>query len=200
MKWIKNCYQKILNFCGTRHVYKVLATLSFTESCCFVIPPEVLMMPMAYADRKVAWKAAFVTTLFSVFGAIAGYFMGHWLWEMVSGPLFSYIPGFAKYFDEVGKLYHDNAVEALFLAAFTPIPFKVFTVAAGVYSSQVSLFTLIWVSIVGRGLRYYGMVAVVYYFGEHAKVIIEKHFVRLTYVVMILVLLLIVYKNFLHKN
>ena len=174
--WVKKIYFKSIESCGHPRAPWILGILSFTESCFFIIPPEILLLPMCYAKRKLSWFYALVTTLTSVMGALTGYLMGMWLWEALGPWFFEYIPGFARYFDLVGVKYGENAVGALFLAAFTPIPFKVFTVAAGVYSQHVGMATLILVSLVGRGVRYFIMAALIYYLGEKAKEIIEKHF------------------------
>lgn len=160
--------------------------LSFTESFCFIIPPEVMMLPMSYANRKKAFHYAAIATFTSVLGAISGYYVGSLLWAEVQPTLFELIPAFEKYFDVVGEKYKENAVSALLIAAFTPIPFKVFTVTAGVYSAQVSITTLIVTSIVGRGARYSIMCGIVYFFGEKAQEIIEKHFKYASIAIMIL--------------
>ena len=184
--WIGFLYNKILASCGHPTAPWILGVLSFTESCCFVIPPEVLLLPMTYADRKKAWINAAITTITSVLGAIAGYFLGMLLWQEIQPYAFDYIPGFAKHFDKVGEMYKDNATGALLLAAFTPIPFKVFTVAAGVWSAKIGLPLLIITSIVGRGARYFILTGIVYFFGEKAQELIEKHFKIFTVLVMIL--------------
>jgi membrane protein YqaA with SNARE-associated domain len=176
LKLFQNIYERILKSCDSKYAPFILGFLSFTESCIFIIPPEILLLPMTYAKRKKAWLYAGITTVTSVIGAVAGYAIGHLLWDVMQEPLFRFIPGFASHFDYVGDLYQENVFSALFLAAFTPIPFKVFTVAAGVYSSKVSLFSLIWICTLGRGLRYFIMVGLIFAFGARAKEIIEKHF------------------------
>ena len=173
---LKKIYFKSIESCGHPRAPWVLGILSFTESCFFVIPPEILLLPMCYARRKMSWFYALVATLTSVVGALSGYLMGMWLWGEIGSWFFDYIPGFERYFDIVGDKYGENAISALFLAAFTPIPFKVFTVAAGVYSHHVGMATLILVSLFGRGLRYFILAGLIYYFGERAREIIEKYF------------------------
>lgn len=196
--WLGRMYQKSLESCRSPRAPWVLGVLSFTESCCFIIPPEFLMLPMSYANRKKAFWFATITTVTSVLGAIFGYFLGATLWENgLESFMFSYVPGFEKHFNSVGDMYRDNAAMALFLAAFTPIPFKVFTVAAGVYSAKVSLAIVIIMSIIGRGLRYFSMCALVYFFGERAQGWIEKHFKTFTIGVGILVVLFVIIKKLL---
>lgn len=191
-------YVWALEMCDTRFSVVLLGILSFTESCIFIIPPEVMLLPMSYARRKKAFYFALITTITSVLGAIAGYYIGLLFWQEVSPFIFKYIPGFARYFDHVGNLYQENAVSALFLAAFTPIPFKVFTVVAGVYSTKIALTTLVITSLLGRGARYFILSGIVYLFGEKAQEIIEKHFRLATLVIMVLGIAFLVFLKMRH--
>jgi len=183
---LASLYVKILDSCESKFAPYILGILSFTESFCFIIPPEVIMLPMAYANRAKAFLYSTIATITSVLGAIAGYYLGMLLWTEIQPYAFSYIPGFAKHFDHVGTLFQENSVGALLLAAFTPIPFKVFTVTAGVYSAKISIFTLIWTAILGRGVRYSILTGIVYVLGDRAQVWIERHFKTFTIVVMFL--------------
>lgn len=198
MRWFRELYEKILRSCESKKAPYILGVLSFTESCCFIIPPEVMLLPMTYADRTRAWRLAMITTATSVLGAIAGYLMGALLWDVLQEPLFTYIPGFAKYFDVVGLKFQDNASLAIFLAAFTPIPFKVFTVAAGVYSAKISIVTLIIMSIIGRGIRYYLMAGAIAIFGKKAKKLIEERFGMMSMIGGVLVVLVVYLLKFRH--
>lgn len=174
--WIGFLYQKVLESCKSPMAVIWLGVLSFTESCMFIIPPETMLLPMCYANRKKAFYYAFITTVTSIMGAVAGYYIGMLLWNQIQPFFFEYIPGFSKHFDNVGELYKENVYTSLFLAAFTPIPFKVFTLAAGVYSAKISLGVLIGVCTLGRGLRYFLMAGLIYFFGDRAQELIEKHF------------------------
>ncbi|MCK5884860.1 MAG: DedA family protein [Bacteriovoracaceae bacterium] len=186
----RRLYNVILKGCESKAAPWILGVLSFTESCCFIIPPEVMMLPMGYANRKRVFHYALITTVASVLGAVAGYYMGALAWDILQPFLFSYVPGFESYFDVVKMKYADNATLALFVAAFTPIPFKVFTVGAGVFSDQVSIILLIGASFVGRGARYFMLSGLVYFLGARAKKIIEKYFMKFTILVGILVIIL----------
>ena len=184
--WIQWLYFKIIDSCKHKMAPWIMGLLSFTESFCFIIPPEVMFLPMSYANRKKAFHYAAIATVTSVLGAIAGYYLGSFAWQEIQPLMYEWIPGFEKNFDLVGQKFQENAVGALFLAAFTPIPFKVFTVTAGVYSAKIGIATLIGTSLVGRGLRYSIMCGIVYFFGEKAQEIIEKHFKWATIGIMIL--------------
>ncbi len=186
---MKFLYNKLLESCKSKLAPYILAVVSFTESCCFIVPPEVMLLPMGYAQRKKAFRFALITSIASVFGAAAGYYMGAFLWAEISTFVFDYIPGFEKNFDHVGNLYQQNAVSTLLIAAFTPIPYKVFTVVAGVYSAKISFFLLLITAIVGRGTRYFILSGLIYFFGAKAQEIIEKHFTKFTILVGVLVVI-----------
>jgi membrane protein YqaA with SNARE-associated domain len=190
--WLEWVYFKILNSCGHASAPWILALLSFTESCCFIIPPEVILFPMSYAQRKKAWLYGAITTITSVMGAVAGYYLGALLWTEIQPYAFSYIPGFEANFEKVGQMYKENAISALFISAFTPIPFKVFTVSAGIYADRIGLLTLIGTSLVGRGARYFIMVGLIYFLGDKAKELIEKHFKIFSIVLAVLAIALFV--------
>ena len=192
---VERTYLWILKKCSSRVAPYLLALLSFTESCIFIIPPELMLLPMSYANRKKSFAYALNTTISSVFGAMFGYVLGYFFWEQFGQVAFEYIPGFAKHFDHVTNLYKENAILYLFVAAFTPIPFKVFTLAAGV--SHISFTLLVVTSLVGRGLRYFILSSLVFFLGEKAKVIIEKHFTAFTIFVGLLVVVAVLVKKFL---
>ncbi|MBT3586855.1 MAG: DedA family protein [Halobacteriovoraceae bacterium] len=186
---LNRLYDKVLESCDSKYAPYILALVSFTESCCFIIPPEVMMLPMGIANRKKIFFWTGIATVFSVLGAIAGYYLGAYFWQSIQPFMFEYIPGFAHNFEKVGEMYRENAVSALFIAAFTPIPYKVFTVVAGVYSAKIGLLTLIGTAIVGRGTRYFIIAGVIYILGPKAKEFIEKHFVKFTWAVGLVIVL-----------
>ncbi len=196
VKFLGRFYSWILATCQTRKAIWTLGLLSFTESSIFIIPPEILLLPMCYAKRRSSFYFAFVTTMTSVFGAMAGYAIGALLWDQLGPFLFNYMPGLEQNFDKVGTLYQENAILSLFLAAFTPIPFKVFTLAAGVYHAKISFMTLALMSLVGRGARYFILGGLVYFFGPKARNIIEKNFKKFTIIVALLGILAIVLSKF----
>lgn len=177
---LKSLYQWTLHQSGSPWAPYLLAAVAFTESSFFPIPPEVLLIPMGLQIKKKMWYYCFLATLFSVLGAALGYYIGHFFWHELGEYFFQYIPGFEKHFNYVGELYKENTFITVFLAAFTIIPFKVFTVAAGVYSDKVSLSLLLFASVIGRGVRYFGLGIIIYLWGQRAKRYIEENFTKIT--------------------
>ena len=150
MKLFGPLYERVLGWSRHRHAVRYLGVLSFAESSFFPIPPDVMLAPMCLADRRRAWYFATVTTITSLLGGIAGYFIGYFLFDAIEPWLQTthywdaYLKGrdwFAKY-----------GVLAVFVAGFSPIPYKIFTITAGVAALNLPGFIL--ASLVGRGGRF----------------------------------------------
>ncbi len=187
MNPLKRLYKRILKSCESRKAPYLLALLSLTESCVFIIPPETMLLPMTLANRKNVWRFVAITTFFSMVGAVIGYFIGQYSWIGLQGWVFSHFPSFETHFASVGQLFSENAVEALLLAAITPIPYKVFTIAAGVYSDQISLWLVIVTCLLGRGFRYGLLAGLVAIFGKKIEEVLEKYFPWVTLLVGLLI-------------
>lgn len=187
---LRRLYDWVLHWANTPYGTPALALIAFVESSFFPIPPDVLQIALSASRPKRSFFYAFISTAGSVAGAIVGWFIGYTLWTTASGFFYTYVPGITpESMAYVGELYHDNAALALFGAAFTPIPFKVFAIAAGVFSEYVSLQTLIIMSIIGRSVRFFLVATCMYFFGPHVKVFIERYFNILSLVLFVLVVL-----------
>ena len=169
----RRLYNWTLGLAHRPHGTAALFLIAFAESSFFPVPPDVLQIALTLERRRRAWWYALVSTAGSVIGGVFGYAIGWGLWHLVSSFFFSYVFS-AETFDKVVGWYTANAAEAIFLAAFTPIPYKVFTVAAGVCS--VSLPILIVASILGRGLRFFTVAALMWWFGPPIKRLIDRYF------------------------
>ncbi|MDR0521214.1 MAG: DedA family protein [Planctomycetaceae bacterium] len=187
MKFIRKLYDWTLSWAETRYGSPALFVMAFAESSFFPIPPDVLQIALSAGKPLRAFWYAAVSLTGSILGALLGYYIGFKLWEMTQHFFFTYIPGFTQdHFSYVQGLYEQNAFWAIFTAAVTPIPYKVFTIAAGTFS--VSLLTLVIASIVGRGLRFFAVAALMYFFGAAVKNWIDRYFNGLTIVFTILLI------------
>ncbi len=181
----RRIYDWVLSFAHKKHSTAALAVLSFAESSFFPIPPDVLLMPMCLAKREKALWYATVCTLASVAGGVAGYYIGYALWDGLSHYFYTYIPGFKpETFDKVAKLYAEYNFWIVFAAALTPIPYKVFTIAGGVF--HIALLPFIVASVVGRGLRFFAEAGLMWFFGPKVLPLIDKYFNLLTIVFTLL--------------
>jgi len=145
-----------------------LFTLAFMESSFFPIPPDVILIPMCIAKPELALWFAMIATCGSAIGGVFGYLIGRFFGR----PALNFF--FKKQQDkiqEVERLYNKYGVWAVGVAAFTPIPYKIFTIASGVFRMNVLGFTLI--SIIGRGMRFFIVATLLMFFGEKIKANIE---------------------------
>lgn len=188
--WLRGLYDWTLSWAETPYGAPALFLLAFLEASFFPVPPDVLLMALALGRPKRALYYAGICTAGSVVGGILGWYIGLGLWASLGVPagcpefgggalLFDAIPGFScAKFGTVAGYYQDNAWMALFTAAFTPIPYKVFTIAAGVF--QVSLLTLVGASLLGRGARFFLVAGLIRAFGPQVRAFIEKRFEAMT--------------------
>ena len=182
---LRKLYYWTLHWADTRYALPALVILSFAESSFFPIPPDILLMAMCFArPQKWLLYSAWCTAA-SVAGGVLGWYLGWGFWELTKGFFFDIVPGFTpEVFDKVQHLYQDNAFLAILTAAFTPIPYKVFTVAAGVCA--VSIPTLIMASLLGRGGRFFLVGGIIRFFGPKAKPFLEKNFEWATVLLLVL--------------
>jgi len=181
---LRRLYDWVLSWADSRFGTAGLATISFAESSFFPIPPDVLQIALSVAKPTRSFLYAAVSTVASVAGGILGWAIGQGLWQAVEPWFFGYVPGFSREkFDYVESLYQGNAFLAIFAAAFTPIPYKVFTIAAGVCS--VPLGTLAAASALGRGGRFFLVAAATYFFGAAAKRFLDRYLEAITLLLLV---------------
>lgn len=171
---IRRLYDWVLSWADSRHGLTALAAISFAESSFFPIPPDVLQIALSVAKPRSSFLYAAVSAVASVAGGVLGWAIGWGLWHVIADWFFAYVPGFShEKFEYVEKLYQGNAFAAIFAAAFTPIPYKIFTIAAGVFS--VPLATLVMASALGRSARFFLVATVMYFCGATAKKFIDRY-------------------------
>ncbi len=196
MKSFRRLYDWILSWADTPYGVPVLAVLAFIEASFFPIPPDVLLMALALALPKKAYRFALVASLGSVAGGALGYLIGWGLWDSVGPWFFQYIPGVTpEGFAQVGGLFEQYGFWIIFAAGFTPIPYKIFTIAAGVFSLNFPVFML--ASLIGRSLRFFLVAALFYAMGEPARKLIDKYFNLLSILLLIVIIgVILLYKYF----
>lgn len=178
-------YDQVLLWAAHRRAPSILGALSFAESSFFPIPPDVMLAPMCLARPKRAWFLATLCTVTSVLGGILGYLIGRLAFESIEPWLMtsSYAGAFEAAvvsFEQWGAIY-------ILLAGFTPIPYKVFTISAGVVGMPLLPFLL--GSVIGRGARFFLVAGLIRAMGERAAGQIRKWVDLIGWVVMALVLI-----------
>ncbi len=176
----RRMYDWVISFARHKHATLALFVLSFVESSFFPIPPDVLLAPLCLGNRKKALWFASVCTLGSVLGAYLGYVIGCSLIDLAL-----MIPGLTQ--DRVDLLAGEVEVHGqwyVFIAALTPIPFKLLTITAGFAKMSLLIFTL--ACLVGRATRFFGVALLFYWVGPKATPLIDKYFNLLCVVFVVL--------------
>ncbi len=181
---MRKLYNKVLSAAAHRHAKWWLAFVSFIESSIFIIPPDVMIIPMVLADRAKWWRIALTATIASVVGGIGGYLIGVFLFDSLGQSLLEFYSNGDK-FREYIKIYEEWGGWAVFGAGLTPFPYKVITVASGVAKLDLTLF--IFTSLIARGLRFFCLAGLLFYFGESIKKTIEKYFGPITILFLVLI-------------
>ncbi|SVC05073.1 uncharacterized protein METZ01_LOCUS257927 [marine metagenome] len=173
---LRKLYDHVMALAGKRRAIWWLAGVSFAESVFFPIPPDILLVPMVLANRRRAWRIAGVCTLASVLGGLLGYAIGLWLFNAVGQPLLEFY-GSEDKFSQFQDYYNQWGGWIAGAGGFTPLPYKVITIASGVTRLDISIFIL--ASVVSRGLRFYIEAALLWRFGEPVREFIERYLGKL---------------------
>ena len=162
-----------------------LFVMSFTESSFFPVPPDILLIAILLTPLRVKWVSySTLTTIASVLGGVFGYLIGLVLFEAIGASVVT-LYGLEDEMVRVGELFSKNAFFAIFTAAFTPIPYKVFTISAGLFS--IPIIPFITASILGRGLRFLAVGFVTARFGERATRLALRYFNWLTLALVVII-------------
>jgi len=176
-------YERVLAWSRHPHAERYLAGLSFAESSFFPVPVDVMLAPMCFANRQRAWRFAVIASLFSVLGGLGGYAIGWGLFETIQPWLVDskYWPAY-----ETSRAWFDRyGVWAIFIAGFSPIPYKVFTIAAGVAVLNLPGFFL--ASLVGRGARFFLVASLVVLGGEKLEDTLRRYVERIGWAVSVVI-------------
>ncbi|MFQ5786600.1 MAG: YqaA family protein [Thermodesulfobacteriota bacterium] len=182
---LRRLYDWTIHWAQTPHSTWALFILAFCESSFFPIPPDVLLIALAVAIPAKSFRYAWICSAGSVLGGCFGYFIGYEFFEHVGRPIISFY-NITDMFNVVSTQYQNNAFAAIAVAGFTPIPYKVFTISAGV--CNVNIFILILASALSRSARFFMVAGLFYLFGPKIKVFIEKYFNVFTIVFVILLI------------
>ncbi|MBQ1425297.1 MAG: DedA family protein [Succinivibrionaceae bacterium] len=181
---IKACYDYCLKLSKHRYAKFFMCVNSFIESIFWPLPVEAILIPMCLAQPKKSLGFAFYATIFSVLGAWVGYLLGYYLWDVLQ-PIFVKL-GYLHHVETIKEWFESFGILFVALGAFTPIPYKVIAITTGViaashgidmwgFSSQISIYTFLIVSLFGRGARFYLEGGLIKIFGEKMRDNIGKY-------------------------
>lgn len=174
---LKRLYDQTLTLAARREAAWALAGVAFVESSVFPIPPDVMLIPMVLAQRLKAWAYAAIATIASVLGGAAGYAVGYFLFEVVGRPILA-LYGYSDEFASFAERYNAWGAWIVLFAGITPFPYKVITIASGATGLDFLVFMI--ASVIARGLRFYLVCGLLYWFGPPIRTFIEARLGLLT--------------------
>lgn len=172
MKLFQPCYDLALRWSKHPAASRYLALLSFAESVIFPIPPDVMLAPMSLSQPSRAWHFALITTLASIVGGVAGYLLGFFAFDTLLQP-FIEASGYAHKLETAIGWFETYGVWVVFLAGFSPIPYKVFTISAGVL--QMAFLPFLIASAIGRGARFFLVASLMKWGGARMEEQLRKY-------------------------
>lgn len=187
MKFLRKLYDWVLHWADTPYGPLALLLLALAESSFFPVPPDPLLIALCLGAIKRSWRFAFYASVASLIGGVIGYLIGYGIWESVDSFFFKYIPGFTEsLFQKVMINYRNYGFWYVFSAGFTPIPYKVFTIASGVF--KLNFFIFLIASALSRSLRFFLVAALFRKFGPGIKSFIDRYFNLLAILFFLLLL------------
>jgi membrane protein YqaA with SNARE-associated domain len=187
--WHRRLYNWVIHFADTPHGERALFLLSFAESSFFPVPPDVLLAPLTLGAPKKWFRFALSCSIASVLGGILGYFIGVFLWEQIGGWVFSHLGaiGFTQEnFDAFQEGYNKYGFWIVFTCGFTPLPYKVCTITAGV--AEIFFPGFLIASALSRSARFFIVAGLFGWKGEAIRPFIEKYFNWLSLAFVILLI------------
>ncbi len=164
-------YSKVLALAKHKYSERYLAGISFAESSFFPIPVDVMLAPMVLAQPDKAWRLASITTVMSILGGVFGYLIGAFLFDSYGDEILNYFHAHDK-FAQVQASYIEHGMAIVLLAGFTPVPYKIFTIASGVVG--IAIFPFILLSLISRGARFFLVAGLVKLGGDKLESTIHK--------------------------
>ncbi len=169
---LRRAYDWTMRLAAHHRAGWALAIVAFLESSVFPIPPDALLVPMGLARRQRVWWYAAIATLASVIGGLAGYAIGYFLYDTVGQAILE-LYGMQEKFATFTQWYNENGAAIVLFAGITPFPYKVITIASGVTGLDLLTFTA--ASVVARGLRFFLLAALLWWFGPAARRLLERY-------------------------
>ena len=185
MNYFSKLYDRVLSWSRHRHAQWYLSSLSFAESSFFPIPPDVMLAPMSLARPERAWHFAMLTTIASVLGGILGYLIGLFAFDLVEPVLHDY--GYWATYEKAVAWFEKWGFWAIFLAGFSPIPYKIFTISSGVVGMAFLPFVI--ASAVGRGARFYLVAGLMRWGGEKMEKTLRLYVDRIGWLLILAVII-----------
>ena len=184
---VRRLYDWVLHWAETPYGVAALFMLALAESSFFPIPPDPLLIALCLGAASKSLRFALIATSASVLGGIIGYGIGAGAWDLAEPWFYQYVPGVSpEAFEQVQALYDRWDFWAIFFAGLTPIPYKVFTLSAGVFSINFGIFVI--ASVLSRSIRFFVLAGLIFKFGKPIASFIDRYFNLLAWIFGIMLL------------
>jgi membrane protein YqaA with SNARE-associated domain len=174
---LRNLYSRTLALAASPRAAIWLAVVAFAEASCFPIPPDALLIPMALARPREAWRFATICTVASVIGGALGYYIGYAVFDQLAQPLIRFY-GYSDRFAAFQALYAQYGLWVILIKGLTPIPYKIVTIASG--AAHFNFWVFMAASIATRGMRFFLVAALLRFFGTPVRDFIERRLALVT--------------------
>ena len=188
---LRKLYNWVLHWAETPYSLLALFILSFSEASFFPVPPDVLLIVLILGRREQALKFAFICSIASITGGLAGYSIGHFIWwdgtnyNSFANFFFNNVPGFTEgIFQQIKNQYNHYGFMIILTAGFTPIPYKIFTISAGAFDISLPLFLI--ASAISRSARFFLVSILIWKYGEKINYFIDRYFNLLSIIFVII--------------
>lgn len=189
MKIFSVMYEWSMKAARHKHSSYYLSFMSFAESVFFPIPVDVMLAPMSLAKPQSAWHYAMLATVFSVIGGAVGYYLGYALYDSFVQPIIEWF-GYQDKLATAESWFSEYGIWVIFVASFTPIPYKVFTITAGIMS--MAFWPFVIVSLIGRGMRFFLVAGLMRWGGEAMEAKLKIYIDRIGWTVVILIFIALI--------
>ena len=193
MKIMQKMLDRLWEVAGKKGAERVLMAVSFAEAIFFPIPPDLLLLPMGLANREKVFRLAWICLLFSLAGGVIGYGIGYYFMETLGFPIIRFY-GLMDTYAQIQQWYGTYSAWAVSIAGLTPIPYKLCTLTAGAFKVNWPVFIV--ASAISRGIRFFAIAALIYFYGESARTFLEKRFNLIVTGALILVIVGFVVLNY----
>ncbi len=191
MKIFTHLYDTVLKWAEHPLAVRYLSVMSFSESIFFPVPTDVMLAPMVLAKPQQAWSLALITTITSVLGGIVGFYLGYFLFESLIEPhLLSW--GYQALYQRTLHWFGEYGIWVVFIAGFSPVPYKLFTITAGVM--QLAILPFVLISLISRAGRFFLVAALMRWGGEAMKEKLRSYIDAIGWTVVLLISLFIIYR------
>ena len=184
----------IIKLSKSNYAIYILCFIAYIEAIFFPIPPDLLLIPLSIINYRKIFFLAFLTTFFSVLGGIFGYFIGLMFFEQIGLPILNFLE-LKNHYSDLSNSYNENGVIAVLLGGFSPIPYKLIAIVSG--TTNMPIFDFLWASTLSRGLRFFLLAFLIYFFKDVANHIIKNYFSTAVIFISIIFIFIIIGFKFL---